>query len=246
MLVPEAVPLIMVTYHRAPLLERCLRSLFLHTPAPFTLDIIDNSAGAIDATLDKITDPRVTVHRSGQNLGKGRAFMSKYAQIAKDSDYFVSLDPDLLFQNEWTTDLMRLMDANPKVAVLAPVLVSSGADNFDGQLARGKLFMHRKGQESRFLGPGLYQNRHVAGPLLMVRRSFFESAGGFAQDQLYGNDDGELCKSAWREGHITAIATGVRACHLEDDERGYKEWKKRNVRGGQEKGFWDGATHVQQ
>lgn len=238
----------MVTYHRAPLLERCLRSLFLHTPSPFTLAIIDNSAGAIDATLNAITDPRVTIYRTGQNLGKGRAFMSKYHEVMKgsESELFVSLDPDLLFQKNWTTDLMRLMEANQRVAVLAPVLVSSGADSFDGQLARGKLFMHKKGPESRFLGPRLYQNRHVAGPLLVIRRSFFEDVGGYVQNQLYGNDDGELCKAAWKIGLVTAIATGIKACHLEDEDRGYKEWKKRNVRGGQEAGFWDGSTHIPQ
>lgn len=241
MLAVEPLSLIMVTYHRVPLLERCLRSIFLNTPNPFTLSIIDNSAGAIDSTLDKISDPRVRVYKNNENLGKGRAFMSKYREIMAESEaeLFVSIDPDLLLQAEWSSNMIRLMTSNPSIAVLAPVLVASGADNFDRQLAQGRFFMHRKSKGSGFLGPGLYRNRHIAGPLFLISRRFFESVGGYVQNQLYGNDDGELCRAAHNRGLITAIATKVKALHLSDDDQGYRDWKKRNVKGGDDTGYWD-------
>ncbi len=61
------------------------------------------------------------------------------------------------------------------------------------------------------------------------------------QTQLYGNDDGELCKAATRMGRFVGIATDVEVVHLETDVTpGYRAWKARNVNKDLDhKGYWD-------
>lgn len=232
----------MVTYFRPNDLKNCLDSLFQNTEEPFKLAIIDNSNGGLDKILTKIQDPRVTVHRNEENLGKGKAFMKWYPTIMRNynHDFFVSIDPDLAVPQGWLTRMLRAAYSLKKPGILAPVLTRETGDTFDLQRARGRLIMHKEGQGSGFAGPFLFQNRHTAGPLFLIHRPFFEKVGGYVQTQLYGNDDGELCKAAAKRNCFIGIVTNVEVKHLEQDETpGYKEWKKRNVNKAEDrKGFW--------
>jgi len=234
----------MVTYFRPNDLKRCLASVLTNTREPYHLSILDNSCGGIDDALD-IADPHVTVYRNPTNLGKGRAVMAWYATIMKDNPapYFISIDPDLEIPAGWLTRLelaaARLRD-NP-LGVLAPTIVDDAGDTFDKQLARGTLVMHKRSDTSAFVFPTVYRNRYTAGPLFLIDRTFFEAAGGYAQTQLYGNDDGELCRAAAKRGRFTGIVTDVVVRHLAADVTpGYRLWKARNIGGDTDgRGYWD-------
>lgn len=233
----------MVTYFRPNDLKRCLDSVLTNTVEPFRLSIIDNSHGGLDHVFSEIKDERVVVHRNTENLGKGKAFMRWYPHIMEgnNSEFFVSIDSDLVVPPGWLTRMMRAAYSVPSPGVLAPVLTRKEGDGFDRQKARGDLVMHREGPESGFVAPSVYRNRHTAGPLFLIHRKFFERVGGYAQTQLYGNDDGELCKAAHKKGRFIGIVTDVEVLHLEDDVTDdYKDWKRRNVRmDADRKGFWD-------
>ncbi len=242
MLVPDAMQLIMVTYFRPNDLRQCLESLLANTVEPFRLSILDNSRGGLDDVFEEIRDERIVVHRNEKNLGKGRAFMRWYPKIMRGSgaEFFVSIDSDLVVQPGWLSKMLRAAYSVPSPGVLAPVLTREAGDTFDRQKARGKLVMHREGPESGLVGPSVYRNRHTAGPLFLIHRPFFERVGGYVQTQLYGNDDGELCKAAHKKGRFIGIVTDVEVLHLEGDvTQDYKDWKKRNVnRDADRKGFW--------
>lgn len=244
MLTPgDVIQLIMVTYFRPNDLTRCLDSVLSNTVEPIKLAIIDNSRGGLDHILDNIDDPRVTVYKNDNNLGKGRAFMKWYPHIMKGNrfDFFVSIDSDLVVPEGWLSRMLRAAYRLDNPGILAPVLTQETGDTFDLQRARGKLMMHREGQGSGFVGPSLFQNRHTAGPLFLIHRKFFEQVGGYVQTQLYGNDDGELCKAAAKKKRFIGIVTDVEVLHLDGDVTPeYRAWKKRNVnRDADHKGFWD-------
>ncbi len=244
MLTPgDVTQLIMVTYFRPNDLTRCLDSVLSNTAEPVKLAIIDNSCGGINHILDGINDPRVTVYKNNNNLGKGRAFMKWYYTIMRGnrSDFFVSIDPDLVVPIGWLSRMLRAAYHLDNLGVLAPVLTQKEGDTFDKQKARGSLVMHREGPGSGFVSPSVYKNRHTAGPLFLIHRKFFERVGGYVQTQLYGNDDGELCKAATRKNRFVGIVTDVEVLHLDNDVTPeYKAWKKRNVnRDADRKGFWD-------
>lgn len=243
MLTPgDPIQLIMVTYFRPNDLTWCLSSILSNTTEPFKLAIIDNSCGKLDHILDSIDDGRITVYKNDQNIGKGKAFMRWYAEIMQKnrSDFFVSIDSDLLVPEGWLTKMLRTAYRIERPGVLAPVLTQGEGDSFDRQLIHDRFTMHRKGQGSGFVGPSLYYNRQTAGPLLLIYRKFFEKVGGYVQTQLYGNDDGELCKAAHKENRFIGIATDVEVLHLENDVTpGYRDWKIRNVnRNADDVGFW--------
>jgi GT2 family glycosyltransferase len=215
-----------------------------NTREPFHLYVCDNSHGGLDNTLRDLTDPRLTVYRNATNLGKGLAFMRWYPEIMSGSTarHFVSIDSDLEVPPGWLTRLeLAALRLREPLGMLAPVIVNEPGDNFMAQLRRGRLVMHRHDEASHLVLPNVYRNRHTAGPLFFIDRGFFESVGGYVQTQLYGNDDGELCRAAHRAGRLVGIVTDVEVLHLNSDSvPGYRAWKRRNVnKDVDHKGFWD-------
>jgi len=172
--------------------------------------------------------------------------MKWYPQIMKNSrsDHFISIDPDLLVEPDWLIKLQLAayrIRIEHKLGILAPVIMNKIGENFQQQLSNNKMIMHRTTSASHFTLSNVYYNRHTAGPLFLIDRQFFESVGGYVQNQLYGNDDGELCKSATKQQRFVGIVTDVEVLHLNDDcVDGYKEWKKRNINMDMDRiGFWD-------
>ncbi len=244
MLLPDdIIQLIMVSYHRPNDFQACLASILTNTAEPFRLSIIDNSMGGLDSVLATITDPRITIYRNQSNLGKSRAFMAWYPQImvGNRNPIFVSLDADIQVPPGWLLQLLRAAYSAPRLGVLAPVLVRTSGDTLQQQLNRNELVMHRTDQFSTFITPLLYYNRQTAGPVFIIDRAFFDSVGGYAHTQLYGNDDGWLCATAQAKHRFVGIATAVEVVHLEQDVTdGYRAWKARNINGDVDyRGFWD-------
>lgn len=240
----QPTDLVMVTYFRPNDMLKCVASILSNTHSPFRLSIIDNSHGGIDNALSTINDERVTIYKNSINLGKGRAFMKWYHKIVGGNDHFVSIDADMLVPPNWLTkmkDAADVVKATGGLGVLAPTIVNELGDTFHDQMKRGKLVMHASSPQSGFLCSNIYRNRHTAGSLFYIDKQFFDGVGGFAQNQLYGNDDGELCKSAHKSGRFIGIVTDVEVLHLRaDSDRGYVEWKKNNIKGDVDGvGYWD-------
>lgn len=236
------VQLIMVSYFRPNDLNRCVSSIIKNTSIPFRLSIIDNSINNIDNVLDSFQDNKITIYRTNSNIGKGRAFMQYYDQIMDRyaGDYFISIDSDIIVQPEWLIRLLRAAMRIENLGILAPIIMKDQNDVIDKQLA-SKFTMHKKSASSRFIADNIYYNRYTSGPLLLINRNFFESIGGYSQNQLYGNDDGELCKAAYKTKRFVGIATDVAVLHSNiDSTPEYCNWKRQNIHGDVDgNGFWD-------
>lgn len=222
----------MISYFRPNDFERSVQSVLNNTPEPFRLSIIDNSHGGLDATLDKYeSHPNIDIYHNSENLGKGKGVMKWYNHIMQSSqtDYFISIDADIEVYPHWLT---RFVEARRKLtcpfAILAPVIMNKYGDWFAIQRRTG-LIMHNQKICHKIIDE-VYYNRYTAGPLFFIDRQFFDSVGGYSQNQLYGSDDGKLCKAAANQDRFIGIATNVHVLHLrQDDEVGYQEWKQRHV-----------------
>lgn len=237
---PDEIQLIMVSYFRPRDFNNCLGSIIANTPEPYHLSVIDNSAGGLDNELDRLDS--ITVYKNNKNLGKANGVMAHYKQImaGKRSEFFICLDADVLLPPGWLSGLLAAASLVGNPALIAPLLTHEPEDNFKTQIVHG-LTMHRKGEGSSHIGPGLYRNTRLAGPLLLIRRDFFEKVGGFRCPRLYGGDDGYLCSQAERLGLFCGIATDVVVRHLEQDVTpGYRRWKSQSVnKDGATTGYWD-------
>jgi glycosyltransferase involved in cell wall biosynthesis len=250
MLLPdsETTQVIMISYFRPNDFRRSVESVLNNTVCPFHLSIIDNSHGGLDKELDEAeTDPRVTTYRNEANLGKGAGVNRWYRKITEGSsvDHFVSIDSDILVPPKWLLGLKRALLEVRKVmraGIIAPAIVNRRGRSWTDQVASGRLNMHQMGhfKETKFY-PGLYYNRYTAGPLFLIDRPFFEQAGLYYDKQLYGADDGMLCRAAASAERFIGIDSHVEVKHLDGDStEGYLDWKRRNIkRDVDQRGHWD-------
>ena len=211
------------------------------------LSIIDNSHGGLDTELAFIeTNPRITIYKNNINIGKGAAFNRWFKQIMGDDpiDYFISIDADIFVPQGWLLHMQAVRAAiiqHEPFGILAPIIQDNKQDTFDQQQANRKLTMHNNSQfESVNYYNNLYRNRYTAGPLFLINTEFF-SRHGYYEKQLYGADDGKLCKAAHKDGLFIGITSDVSVMHLNDDgDTGYEKWKKRNItKDVDHKGYWD-------
>lgn len=244
----EPTQIIMVSYFRPNDFRKSVESVLTNTTCPFHLSIIDNSHGYLDQELDEMEkDPRVTTYRNPTNIGKGAGINKWYSTIMKNThlDHVVTIDGDVVVPSQWLLNLKRALSEARKhclVGLIAPAVINSPEDTWETQLKQQKLRMHqyREVKEVDYY-PGLYCNSYNAGLLFMIDREFFEKVELYNDNQLYGAEDGILCKSARRRGLFIGIDSNVVILHSNDDTtKDYNEWKKRNITKDVDQcGHWD-------
>jgi len=234
---PSPTQIIMVTYHRPNDFSNCIQSILDNTNCPFHLSIIDNSMGHIDSYLNEYRDlPNVTIYANDTNIGKGASVNKWYptVMIHNQLAHFVSIDADIVVSEGWLTELIRsfyYLKQATKVAMIAPAICNHDYQTWDYQTSN-QMVMHNPIHLNPVFDyyPGLYHNRHTAGPLFIIDTRFFESTGMFYDKQLYGADDGILCARAYRHNAFVGINSNVMVKHLNiDSDDEYIAWKKRNI-----------------
>ena len=231
-------PLIMVTYFRPNSLKICVDSILSNTKLPYKLYIIDNSHGNINATLISYeNNNNIVIYKNSANIGKGAAFMRCYNNVIKkhDIEHFISIDPDIEVGPNW---LSKMLTAKNRIkrqtnfGILAPIFQNE---------KNNKLAMHVTNINTHEIIDSIYVNRYTAGPLLLIDKNFFNAVNGYPTNQLYGNEDGYLCKKANNRNLFAGFTTSITVNHLAiDDDDEYVKWKKRNAHGNiDHKGRWD-------
>lgn len=227
----------MVTYHRPNDFLKSINSILENTRCPYHLSVIDNSSGQIDEYLSRFGNhEQITIYHNDTNIGKGASVNKWYNTIMKKNtlSHFVSIDSDIIVPKNWLLDMQRSFYAlkrSTKVGMIAPAICHNKHETWSYQL-QNRVVMHdtRKMSPAFDFYPGMYYNRHTAGPLFMIDTKFFESTGLFYDKQLYGADDGHLCATASRHKAFIGIDSNILVQHInEDSDQEYISWKFRNV-----------------
>lgn len=237
----DHINIIMTSYHRPRDFTRSVDSILRHTDSPYKLFIIDNSVGGLNAELSNYTsNSSITIIRNHQNIGKAKSINTYYDLIMKrnNSNFFISMDSDVIVGKSWLTRFNNASILSNRIGILAPTIMNYEHQYFNTQI-KTKFIMHGSKNFYHFKDE-LFYNRHLAGPLFFINRSFFERHY-YNDDQLYGNDDGDLCRAAYTEGLFTGILSNVHVVHSRLDETSdYIKWKHKNIHNKTiTKGLWD-------
>lgn len=166
----------------------------------------NNNAGAETSEfLASITDPRVRVIESANNLG-----LSAYHLAFKEAkgEYYVCLDHDVIkFSDNWLRNLVADYARLPKVKFMACDTVS---DEYTGG-ARWPLYSYQKVDKD---GMSLLFGT-VGGWCSITDREIYEAVGGFPYipDQLYFYHDKYFIRKLLLRRYKTAIDRNVRVYH---------------------------------
>lgn len=239
-LISDKIPIIITTYHKRATFEKCYSLLSKHNKNP--IYIIDNSNGNLDESLDEIKNKNVKIIKNSKNIGKAASIQENYKNLILEYQWFISMDPDVLVSNDDIDILLKnanqLLHSGYPISIIAPI-INDGNCKKD-QLQSRKLDMHKWGSMHE-ITDGLYINEFIAGCLILINTNFFVKNNGFKNKQLYGGDDGELCKNSLKDNLVSIIDTNVELLHCREEEpEEYKQWKIKHIKEKHlQKGFWD-------
>ena len=111
---------IIVNYNGGHWVVAAANSL-LQQDCPTDVIVLDNDSSDDSVAALRSAFPQLTVIETGENLGSVRGY--NWALRYPDYDYYVFFNPDALAEPSMVGDLVRIMSAHPKLAVLGPTIV---------------------------------------------------------------------------------------------------------------------------
>jgi N-acetylglucosaminyl-diphospho-decaprenol L-rhamnosyltransferase len=206
-----------VTYNSADTLARCWNEV--PDDADYEWVVVDNNSTDNSVQVAKELGARVI--SLPQNVGFSRA--NNIALKETDSPYVLFANPDLIISSDGLAQLAAHLDRHG--GLVAPQLLS--ADGTPQPNGRGFPYMTAKlGNRSVWPFSRLHSSYRIytepgetrwvswfIGAALAVRRTDFESIGGWNERFFLYYEDAEVCLRAWRHGLPSAVLGDVRWVH---------------------------------
>jgi GT2 family glycosyltransferase len=207
-----------VTYESRDFIHDCLESIY-RTATGWIAEcwVVDNASrdGTASLVHDEFLQVRVIANR--ENVGFGRAVNAAARQA--DGEFLLVLNPDTVVEPGAIAELVTFLRHRPQAGVCGPKV--TGPDgNFRYDCRRGfptpmnafgyfsgldRIFPYSHllgGYHRRWLSPDLEVTTDcVSGSCLLLRRSAFQSVGGFDEDYFLFGEDIDLCWRLRQAGH---------------------------------------------
>ncbi|MCX6551772.1 MAG: glycosyltransferase family 2 protein [Acidobacteria bacterium] len=223
---------IVVNYNAGDHLAACLASLTEHL-APFDWDavVIDN-ASTDGSEQVAAGDTRIALARNAVNAGFGRAV--NQGAVLTTAPLMLFLNPDGQLLPGAVERLLAEFDAHPDCAVIGPAVVNDdgsiqGSGRGDPNMLTGlfgrstlltRLFPRARVARRNVVfeadparGETSVEVDWVSGACMLVRRSAFDSVGGFDEKFFLYWEDADLCRRLRAAGWRTRYMPGARVAH---------------------------------
>jgi N-acetylglucosaminyl-diphospho-decaprenol L-rhamnosyltransferase len=221
----EDLPVVTVTYSPGPHLERFLSSLTLATDLPVHVVMADNGStdGTPEAAVERFQNIRLL--RTGANLGYGGAVNCAVASLTDSecADFLIIANPDVVWGPGSIDALLEAAQRWPRAAAFGPLIRDPDGSVYPS--ARHLPSLIRGGMHA-VVGPIWKRNPWTAayrqdrlepserpvgwlsGSCLLVRRSAFDSVGGFDERYFMYMEDVDLGdrfgKAGWQNVYVPA------------------------------------------
>ena len=147
--------------------------------------VADNTPAESSSMAEKLDDPRVTVLRSGRNLGVAAALNLGVAAVPADAEAVLFLDQDSILPPELVHGLVAHL-ADPGIGVIGPAAVEAGSGTAYESLSG----LHKE-----------VSNRYaVITSGMVVRRGCFDLVPAFREDFFVDYVDVDFCLRLRRAG----------------------------------------------
>lgn len=224
------VSVIVVTYESRVFITGCLNSVY-RSGAPWIAEcwVVDNASSDGTADLIRETFPQVRVIANPQNAGFGRAVNMAAKQAG--GEFLLILNPDTVAEPGAVAELVIFLQHRLQAGACGPKV--TGLDGgFRHDCRRGfptplngfgyfsgldRLFPQSRtlgGYHRRWLSPDVEVTTDcLSGSCLLVRRSAFQSVGGFDEDYFLFGEDIDLCWKLRQAGMEVWFVPAARAVH---------------------------------
>lgn len=207
------IAVVVLTHNRLHLLRRCVDDVLLRTSEK-TREIVVWNNGSDDGTkeyLDTLTDPRIRVVHSPENIGMN-AYAKAFALATQD--YLIELDDDVIeAPASWDETLLDAFLRLPQIGYLCTSLVD---DPNDSQALYTKYLREdQNAYTRRELNSVSILEGPTPGICAITSRELYERVGGFKQNTkfVYWHEDAVYVKNLKRLGYGSAVLEGLSVWH---------------------------------
>ena len=235
--VSPTVGVAIVSYNTCALLRDCLASL-QHCTLALDVVVVDNASRDGSAAMVRSEFPAVTVLDAGTNLGFARATNLALRQLlaadrASRPAVLVALNPDTRVHPAAIEQLVSVLEAHPRVALVAPRLLNpdgslqDGAFRFPtllmtvldcfppGEVLPGRLYRswwHGRYPQER--GDAPFAIDHPLGACMAVRRTVLDDVGLLDEGFFMYAEEVEWCWRIRRAGWAIWQQPAARVTHV--------------------------------
>lgn len=232
-----------VVVHKTPpeKLRRALNSL-LNSPVDI-IYVVDNSPSETLKTVSEI-DPRIQyLHVPNNGYGAANNIAIKKA-MEQDSDYHLVMNPDVWWNEESLSSLLKALEEDPSIGLIAPqILNPDGSIQYSCRelpgplsLIKNRLFPSRK---TEHLQPPVNQSFYLLGAFLLFRIEALRDIGLFDERFFLYPEDIDISRrmqKKWKvvydprvnvfHEHNRASAKSLRMfmIHVVNMVRYYRKW----------------------
>ncbi|MFA5954522.1 MAG: glycosyltransferase family 2 protein [Patescibacteria group bacterium] len=243
----NGIGIIVVTWNSRATIEHCLASIptALASGEAVSVVVVDNNSN--DGTREWLSGQSqlTKVILNDENFGFARA-CNKGAKALKECEYLIFLNPDTVLHAHALDELITFFKEQPFAGILGPKIV-----NADGSLQPSvrtfpsvtsmvlnllkieyffpRLLSLRRYMMTSFSYATLREVDQVMGACFAVRRSVFETLGGFDEKFFIWFEEVDFCRRAMSEGWLIffvpwAVITHERAASFKQKNQLWRQW----------------------
>lgn len=218
------VSIVIVNFRAWQHLRAAMDALLPGLPDDWEVIVVDNESEPGPFAEFESAYPRLRMIANEANSGFG--YGSNIGAATAGGDWLLFMNPDVVATVDDIRALLNEMSTHPDVAILAPRQVDTGGraqkvfDEFPGALNQSRTLKSL----ARLLSPRRSPDPHaehrelvycdwVTGSVLLIRRSDFESLGGWSADFWMYAEDADLCRRAADRGMKVAYTPSVSVVH---------------------------------
>jgi GT2 family glycosyltransferase len=218
-----SVAIVILNWNGKALLERFL---------PF---IVGNSADALvvladnastDSSVDFVRNeyPQIQVVVNDSNYGFAGGYNKALEQV--DADLYCLLNSDVEVTPGWLTPVLDIFTSRPEIGIVQPKIKDlklrshfeyAGAaggflDLFGYPFCRGRIFQSLEEDHGQY--DEIQEIFWATGACMFIRRSLFQSLGGFDADYFAHQEEVDLCWRAHNQGYKVLYTGASEVFHL--------------------------------
>jgi GT2 family glycosyltransferase len=215
--------IVILNWNGEVLLERFLPSVIQYS-SHAELYVADNASTDGSISFLKENYPTVNIIQNSTNGGFAQGYNEALKHV--DADIFCLLNSDVEVTEHWLDSIMKAFNNLPEASVIQPKILdllkqdhfeyAGAAGGFIDQLGypfcRGRIFQHLEKDTGQY--NDTKEIFWATGACMFVKRSVFESLGGFDTDYFAHQEEVDFCWRAKNEGHKIYYVGASEVYHL--------------------------------
>ena len=197
--------IVILNWNGQEFLARFLPALVQHTPTYAEIIVADNASTDNSIDFLKTNFSTVRIIQNKENGGFSKGYNDALEQV--EAEYYCLLNSDVEVTENWIEPIIKILDNDPKVAVVQPKLLSynnqkqfeyAGAcggfiDYLGYPFCRGRFFEHLEDDEGQY--DDAIEVFWATGAALFVRSSIYHEMNGLDEDFFAHMEEIDFC---WR------------------------------------------------